>query len=185
MWVLLLNFLCFYLSFCKSSCHFLWSELCTSVIPGISVGIMALDPREDIVLSLLLLRSCCILMLTQFRHLVACCKMILITLIIDWQDCCNSLMQQLRLPFLNLIVGCATFLMQWQDFVLFLLFVMLILQFAIFQILQLVLICDFMRLILQKFLTDTLQRYARLLRLGLVILQPEKAPHAHAFVQGS
>ena len=118
--MLLLNFLCSYISSCKNSCHLLWSELCISVVPAISGAITVLNQWEDLVFSLILLRSCFILMQTQFRHLVACCKIALLTLIIDLYGCCEFFSQKLRLPVVHLIEGCATLLIQWQELVLLL-----------------------------------------------------------------
>ena len=111
--MLLLNFLCFYISFCKNSSHLLWSELCISFAPVNSGAQMALNQRGNLVFSLLLLPSCFILMQTQFWHLVACCKITLLTLKTDMRTCCDFLSQKLRLPVMQLIVGCANLLMQW------------------------------------------------------------------------
>ena len=160
--LMLLNFLCFYITACINSPFSAKLEICLSLVLALTDMYLPLKLHEDLVPLKFLLCWCNILIATHSRRFAVFCKTAQLVL----HGSFKSFLQELTVPVMQIIVAGTEIITQWDDLMILLSLLCATTQFLFHQFVHVALFCDMLRLFLLNFLTATRTRYFRLFRLG-------------------
>ena len=141
-------FWCFSLMTCSNSVFFTKMNFCVSFVLVLTNAFVPLKQAEDLVFCKFLACWCTLLMCTLNRRFVDFCK----TTPIALYNSCKHDLQELIVPVFQTIVPCIEVLLQWEPFIMLLSLLFLLLQLFIHQIVQVAIICHFLKLVLINYL---------------------------------